>query len=290
MAEVGVTGAAEQWSRAGGAGVLERADWDLAELAELTLPFDGPALDFEVTDPSDDSTLHGRPVTIGRVLFSSTLLVVAVVAGVLVLGPALGAGVALTTVVAGVAAYRLLVQPWHLRWGATDAEVVAPMAGDELLDDATPTTRAVTIDAPVPQVWSWLVERGIGPGGWSRRGLVDDGRLGGSRIVPLIRNLGAGGTGTTPGGGFEVHRIDAPHTIVSRGPDGTSWCLQLRDLGCGPTRLVSRFRSQYDLVPGRSIVLADPIAFVQERRMLLDLKSLAERGAPLPHDTCPVAP
>lgn len=287
MTEVGTTGAVERY---GGAGILDRAEWDLADLAELTLPFDAPTLDFEVTDRIEETGPQGRPVTIARVLVAVALLLVALVAGVALLGPALGAGVVLATVVAGVAGYRLLVQPWHLRWGATDAEVSAPMAGDELLEDATPTTRAVTIDAPVPQVWSWLVERGIGPGGWSTRGLVDDGRLGGSRIVPLIRNLGAGGTGTTPGNGFEVHRIDAPHTIVSRGPDGTSWCLQLRDVGGGRTRLVSRFRSQYDLVPGRSIVLADPIAFLQERRMLLDLKALAERGAPLPHDGCPVAP
>lgn len=287
MTEVGTAGAAERY---GGAGVLDPSEWDLADLAELTLPFDAPSLDFEVTDRIEETGPHGRPVTIARVLVAAALLVVALLAGVAVLGAALGIGVVLASVIGGVTAYRLLVQPWLLRWGATDAEVSAPMAGDELLEDATPTTRAVTIDAPVPQVWSWLVERGIGPGGWSTRGLVDDGRLGGSRIVPLIRNLGAGGTGTTPGNGFEVHRIDAPSTIVSRGPDGTSWCLQLRDVGGGRTRLVSRFRSQYDLVPGRSIVLADPIAFLQERRMLLDLKALAERGAPLPHDGCPVAP
>lgn len=287
MTEVGTTGAVERY---GGAGVLDRSEWELAELAELTLPFDAPTLDFEVTDRVEDAGPQGRPVTVARLLVAAALLLLAVVAGVLLLGPVLGPVVVLATTAVAVSVYRLVVQPWHLRWGATDAEVAAPMAGDELLEDATPTTRAVTIDAPVPQVWSRLVERGIGPGGWSTRGLVDDGRLGGSRIVPLIRNLGAGGTGTAPGNGFEVHRIDAPHTIVSRGPDGTSWCLQLRDLGCGRTRLVSRFRSQYDLVPGRSIVLADPIAFLQERRMLLDLKSLAERGAPLPQDGCPVAP
>ena len=287
MAEVGTTGAVERY---GGAGVLDPTDWDLPDFAELTLPFDSPVLDFEVTDRIEESGPQGRPVTVARVLVAGALLLVALLAGMLVLGPALGTVVVLATIAAGVTAYRLLVQPWHLRWGATEAEVAAPMAGDELLADATPTTRAVTIDAPVPQVWAWLVERGIGSGGWSTRGLVDDGRLGGSRIVPLIRNLGAGGTGSAPGNGFEVHRIDAPNTIVSRGPDGTSWCLQLRDVGGGRTRLVSRFRSQYDLVPGRSIVLADPIAFLQERRMLLDLKALAERGAPLPREGCPVAP
>jgi hypothetical protein len=287
MAEVRAIGAVERY---GGAGVLERAEWDLDALTALPVSFDAPTLDFEVTDPVEREAPVGQAVTIARVLVAACLLLVALAAGVVVLGPALGTLVVVVSILASVGVYRFVVQPWHLRWGATDAEVSAAMAGDELLEHGTPTTRAVTIDAPVAQVWSWLVERGIGPGGWSTRGLVDDGRLGGARIAPLIRNLGAGGTGSTPGDGFEVHRIDAPQTIVSRGPGGTSWCLQLRDAGCGRTRLVSRFRSQYDLVPGRSIVLADPVAFLQERRMLLDLKALAERGAPLPRHGCPVAP
>jgi hypothetical protein len=42
-----------------------------------------------------------------------------------------------------------LYRRWHLRWGATDAEVAAPMPGDELVPHPSfNTTRAITIAAP----------------------------------------------------------------------------------------------------------------------------------------------
>ena len=57
---------------------------------------------------------------------------------------------------------RFLTAPqyrsWHLRWGATDAEVAAPMPGDDLLPGAQfRPTRAITVDAPPAAVWPWLV-------------------------------------------------------------------------------------------------------------------------------------
>jgi hypothetical protein len=39
-------------------------------------------------------------------------------------------------------AYRLLLQPWQHRWGATDQEVHRAMPGDDLILDAASTTRA----------------------------------------------------------------------------------------------------------------------------------------------------
>jgi hypothetical protein len=48
-----------------------------------------------------------------------------------------------------------LIRPWHLRWGASDAEVAAPMPGDELVPKPSfNATRAITIDAPSTAVWS----------------------------------------------------------------------------------------------------------------------------------------
>ena len=56
---------------------------------------------------------------------------------------------------------------WHLRWGATDAEVAAPMPGDELVGSAAfCATRAITIDAPPSDVWPWLVQVGFGRAGF----------------------------------------------------------------------------------------------------------------------------
>lgn len=65
---------------------------------------------------------------------------------------------------------RFLIAPFlrrrHLTWGATPAEVAAPMPGDGLLPRAQyRCTRAITIDVPPEQVWPWLVQVGYGRAG-----------------------------------------------------------------------------------------------------------------------------
>lgn len=61
----------------------------------------------------------------------------------------------------GVAMYRAHVRPWIYTWGATEPEMTAELPGDELVPtDAPRTTRAVTIEAPIDCVWSWLVQMG----------------------------------------------------------------------------------------------------------------------------------
>ena len=66
-----------------------------------------------------------------------------------------------------VALYRCKVRSWMYRWGATDDEVTAELPADELIAATTPTTtRAVTIDAPVTDVWPWLAQIGEGRGGF----------------------------------------------------------------------------------------------------------------------------
>jgi hypothetical protein len=56
----------------------------------------------------------------------------------------------------GFARYRA----WHVRWGATDTEVAAPMPGDDLLPGVVfCATRAITIDAPPREVWPGQAQR-----------------------------------------------------------------------------------------------------------------------------------
>src|SRR5829696_1974175 len=58
-------------------------------------------------------------------------------------------------------AYAFAIRPWHLRWGATDEELGKPLPGDELVPDPViESTRAITLNAPVEQVWSWLAQIG----------------------------------------------------------------------------------------------------------------------------------
>ena len=55
------------------------------------------------------------------------------------------------------------INPWLLRWGATDTETARAMPGDL---DHIGWTRAITVDATPEQIWPWLVQWGQGRGGW----------------------------------------------------------------------------------------------------------------------------
>src|SRR5262245_39763436 len=62
--------------------------------------------------------------------------------------------------------YLLLIWPWISRWGATKAETLAPLPGDELITTSSlVTTKAVTIAAPPEEVWPWLLQLGVDRGG-----------------------------------------------------------------------------------------------------------------------------
>ena len=57
--------------------------------------------------------------------------------------------------------YVRRVEPWLRHWGATEAESSATLPVDELVEpDARSITRAITVRAPVDDVWPWLVQIG----------------------------------------------------------------------------------------------------------------------------------
>src|SRR3712207_3373722 len=64
-------------------------------------------------------------------------------------------------------AYAFVVRPWHLRWGATEEEASNPLPDDELVPNpAIESTRAITVNAPVEEVWPWLAQVGQVRGGF----------------------------------------------------------------------------------------------------------------------------
>jgi hypothetical protein len=74
--------------------------------------------------------------------------------------------IAVATTIGG-AALALAGRTRLLRWGATDQELKAPLAGDHLIASADlMATRAITIQASPEQVWPWIAELGQGHGGF----------------------------------------------------------------------------------------------------------------------------
>lgn len=183
------------------------------------------------------------------------------------------------------AAYTTLARPWHLHWGATEAEIHGPMPGDHLLEDAeASSTRAIDIGAPPAAVWPWLLQLG-----WHRAGFYAP--------RPVERVLGVeagGGSDAATGQDLEVgdrvplgsnrlamvvHSVVEPSTLILEREDGratSSWAIRPTETGC---RLLVRDRWSGDRTnPVRLLSRwgAEPLTFALERSALRGIKARAE--------------
>jgi len=196
--------------------------------------------------------------------------------------------------------YHWLVRPWHRRWGATDAELQQPMPGDERVKNPNfVTTRAVTINARPAEIWPWLVQLGVGRGGYYSYtwlpNMVGLQYSNADTILPAFQYLEVGDTVPIDprGVGFRVDAIDPNRSLLLTVPDPdhprsdglmTTWAFLLQPLDSEHTRLIVRWRSNFRepltytaLAPVFFLVL-DPLDFLMARQMLLGIKLRAERS------------
>jgi hypothetical protein len=180
-----------------------------------------------------------------------------------------------------------LYRRWHLRWGATDQEVHAPMPGDELVATASlQATRAVTIDAPPELVWPWIVQMGYRRAGFYTYALLDNaGFDSADRILaeyqppklgdwmPMAKQV----NDTTA---FKVKAFANNQWLLWEKPDST-WAWKLLPLEGGRTRLTTRLKQRYAwATPGSailSLVLLEFGDFPMIRRVMKGIKARAER-------------
>jgi hypothetical protein len=193
---------------------------------------------------------------------------------------------------------------WALIWGATPTELRREWPGDELSPQAVEiSTRAITIDAPIQHVWPWLVQIGQDRAGfysytwlenlfrcamprvdhivpeWQDRTVGDtvwlahrDRYRGEARqkVVQIVR--GHVMTLAAPSDWARILRRESSHS-------GT-WAFILVPIDGGRTRLVVRSRGpEAPTFFGRLFWVAvfEPAHFIMERKMMLRLKTLAER-------------
>jgi hypothetical protein len=186
----------------------------------------------------------------------------------------------------------VIARPWHTRWGVTDAEVRAPLPGDELAPNPQyQVMHGVTIHAPADSVWPWLAQIGQDRGGfysyeWLERLIGDDIRNADSivpawthrRVGELVRATQSGYLGGIAGTdpGWRITRIDPGRVLVLRG-----WgAFVLVPIDERTTRLLVRSRSPvpppFIVAPLNTMVL-EPAHFIMERGMLRGIKRRAER-------------
>lgn len=206
--------------------------------------------------------------------------------------PAAAAGAA---VIGSTAAYLLVVRPWQLRWGATDEERDATLAGDDLIPNPDlMATRAITVHASPEQVWPWIAQLGQGRGGFysydALENLVGCDIHSADQVVPEWQDLKVGDqVKLHPEVGLGVAVVEPGRALVLRGgvpmgtvppPYDTTWAFVLREQPDGTTRLLVRERYAY--TQQWAPLLVEPVAvvaFVMTQRMLRGIRDRAEQGS-----------
>ncbi|MCI0486716.1 MAG: hypothetical protein L0229_08960 [Blastocatellia bacterium] len=208
---------------------------------------------------------------------------------------ALGAG--------ALAAYAFLLRPWHLRWGATDDETDETLPGDEFVPHPeSEATHAITIDAPVSEVWPWLVQVGQTRGGFYSyawlENLVGCDMYNADRVIPEWQTLRVGDVvwlhpKAPP---LPVILVEPYRAIVlgntsdeeeEKGINAGTWGFYLKEVDENTTRLLMRGR--WNREPGlvswlANYALLEPAHFVMERKMMLGIKQRAEAPSHQPAD------
>lgn len=183
------------------------------------------------------------------------------------------------------------------RWGTEGTEATDALPGDELVPDPEWSyTLAVGVSASPEAVWPWIAQIGQGRGGFytyqTLENLVGCAITNTTRILPDQQNPAAGDDiylhPTAPPMRIEI--ADPPHALVLLGSPadigaeeswGTStWQFVVRPSPHGGSRLLTRGRYDHSsdwksrLAFGRFPI--EVITFVMSRRMMLEMKRLAE--------------
>lgn len=190
-----------------------------------------------------------------------------------------------------IGSYVWAVRPWEMRWGATDDELGMTLPGDSAVcgasgpscpsgDVISVSTRAVTIRAPASTVWHWLIQTGVGRGGWFSHEWLENlfatGSQNADEIKPELQNVNVGDHWlfTKLGNVATVTLVEPERTLSLNG-----WIFNLRPIDSETTRLVVRYPTHANefINTPLSFTIMEPAHFVMESGMMQGIKERAER-------------
>jgi hypothetical protein len=186
-------------------------------------------------------------------------------------------------IVIGVA----FIKPYILTWGATDQEISMSMPGDHLAPFIS-STRSITINAPISEVWDWIIQLGADRGGFYSYWFIEK-PLGYkyreiNRVEAEFKDMEVGRiirASLDPSlsfieYNFPVVAVDPGKSFVLK-----NWgCFLLNEIDSTRTRLIVRTHGQ-SLTSWKDYLeyfFMMPLHYLMERRMMTGIKSRTEAG------------
>jgi hypothetical protein len=199
------------------------------------------------------------------------------------------------------------LNPGRRRWGSNDDELRREYPGDELVPHPKGVyMHAITIHAPVAEIWRWMVQIGQDRGGFYSyeflENLIGCKIKNADKIVPEFQRLEVGDSipmHPSMGSPYRVYAIDPGRslTLLLRENAATgksfelegvmpdkyqnmSWLFFLDEQDDGNTRLISRSRNDWNDSLGNTIFygIFGPLTLEMDRKMLKGIKKRAEVG------------
>lgn len=199
-------------------------------------------------------------------------------------------------VIIGIISLQLIIgitviKPLIFTWGSTDQEVTMSMPGDHLAPFIS-STRSITVNASISEVWDWLIQLGADRGGFYSYWFIEK-PLGYTfrvqdRIEPEFKEIKVGRiirTSLEPSDGvieyiFPVVAVDPGKSFVLK-----DWgCFLLNEIDPKHTRLIVRTHGRQLSSLGDHVeyFFLMPLHYLMERRMLMGIKARAEAGPGMP--------
>jgi hypothetical protein len=188
---------------------------------------------------------------------------------------------------AQIIVYILFLRPKILIWGASDEEVTMPLIGDDLAPKIS-ATRAVSIDAPISEVWKWVIQLGADRGGFFSYALLEKAlgyEMQKTKHVSDFQDMEVGRI--IPASIDESKSVIKFNFPVAAVDPGKSFVLKnwgafvLKEISPTQTRLIVRThgRETSNLLSKFADFVGEALHFIMERRMLIGFKAQAEAGA-----------
>ena len=182
--------------------------------------------------------------------------------------------------------YTIFLRPLILTWGASENEVKMPLVGDSFAPYIS-STRAISINAPISEVWKWLIQLGPDRGGFFSYTFIEKalGYKGIDKIIPEFQEMKVGRI--IPGSLNQSKSIIKYSWTVMSVEPGKSFVLKnwgafvLKKINTEQTRLIIRTHGWETptLMSKLGYFVMMPLHYIMERRMLMGIKTRAEAGA-----------